>query len=233
MKQLQKDFKLNTKYLLPMAMLYITFSFTSTVVAFRFYSYHGLAISASGLIYPLTFFISDAIAEVYGYQTARKVVWITLISSIVFASLIEVLIRLPLHSDPANTHAFIASLGSTLRFILSCIVGDIVGIFLNIYLVSKWKVKWKGRWIGWFGVRSLLSTGLGELSMTFISIFLAFSSYNNLGTNLRIALTTYGVLLIYACIMVWPTWLLATILKRKEGIDVIDTKINYNPFRFN
>jgi len=226
--KLQESFSLNAKFILPLAMLYITLNITSDTVAFRFYNLGELAISASGLIYPLSFFITDSIAEVYGYVAARKVIWAGLVCELIFAILAELLIRLPLKSPITNQHAFIITLGPVLRFVFSCIIGDIAGIFLNIYCISKWKIILNGRF---FWIRSIFSTSLGELFQTFISVFLAFSGYSNFATNLRIAATTYGLLVAYAVILVWPTWLFTATLKRKERIDVYDIKTNFNPFR--
>ena len=228
--KLQRTFALNSKFLLPLAMLYITINIASDVVAYRFYDFgHFAAISASGIIYPLTFCISDSVAEVYGYSAARKLIWAGLACELIFAIMINCLINLPLHSSVQNGKAFIITLGPILRFVLSCIIGDIAGFFLNVYCISKWKIIVHGRL---FWLRSIISTSFGELSMTFICIFLAFSGYNQLGTNLKIALTTYSLLVLYSLILVWPTWLLTVILKRKEGVDVYDIGTNFNPFYF-
>lgn len=224
------NFSLNTKFILPLTMIFIVINLTADVIAYRFYHLGHFVISASGIIYPLCFCISDSIAEVYGYSTARKIIWIGLIGELIFAALVHVLIQLPLPSIGTNESAFIITLGPILRFVVSCIIGDIAGIFLNVYCISKWKVKFKGRF---FWLRSLVATTFGELSMTFICVFLAFSGYNNLVTNLKVALTTYMLLLFYSVILVWPTWLLTLILKRQENIDVYDTKTNFNPFKLN
>jgi uncharacterized integral membrane protein (TIGR00697 family) len=225
--KLQPTFSLNTKFIIPLAMLFVVINLAADAVAFRFYHLGNFVISASGIIYPLTFCISDSIAEVYGYSVARKVIWFGLICELIFAIMVDVLIQLPLPSVGSNGEAFLVTLGPVLRFVLSCIIGNIVGIFLNIYCISKWKVILQGR-IFW--VRSIFATCLGEFSMTFICVFLAFSGYNDIKTNLKVALTTYMLLVIYSIILVWPTWLLTVILKRKEGVDVYDTSINFNPF---
>ena len=226
---LRREYSLNSKFLLALVMIYMALNLTSDAIAFRFYNIGQFAISASGLIYPLTFFITDSIAEVYGYSIARKVIWIGLICEFMFAILIEILIRLPLTSTVDNGNAFLITLGPLLQFVLSCIVGDIVGIFLNVYCLSKWKVILKGRF---FAARSIISTCLGELSMTFICILLGFSGYNDLTTNIKVAITTYALLVAYAVILVWPTWLFTSILKRVEKLDVYDINTNFNPFRF-
>lgn len=225
---LRREYSLNSKFLLLLAMLYISLNLSSAAVAFRFYNLGPFIISASGLIYPLTFFITDSIAEVYGYSIARKVIWMGLFCELVFAVIIEILIRLPFGSTVGNGDAFLIVFGPLLQFVLSCIVGDLFGIFLNVYCLSKWKVMLKGKL---FGVRSIFSTCFGELSMTFICIFLGFSGYNNLATNFKVAITTYLFLVAYAMILVWPTWFFTSILKRVEKLDVYDINTNFNPFR--
>lgn len=226
----QNTFSLNTRYILPLAMAFVVINIVADVTAYKFYHLGPFAISASGLIYPLSFCIMDSITEVYGYSIARKVIWFGLTSELIFAIMVDILIQLPLPSVGANGHAFVMVLGPVLRFVISCIIGDIAGIFLNVYCISKWKVKLKGR-LFWF--RSLLATNFGELAMVSICVFLAFAGYNRFGTNLRIILTTFIFLMISSMILVWPTWLLTIILKRKEGIDVYDTNVNFNPFHVN
>ena len=135
--KLQQTFSFNSKYLLPLAMLFVVINLAADVLAYRFYQLGPFVISASGLIYPLTFCITDSITEVYGYPVARKIIWLAFIGELLFAIIIVVLIQLPLTSIGTNKQAFIIALGSLLRFVGSCIVGDITGIFLNIYCISK------------------------------------------------------------------------------------------------
>lgn len=227
---LRRKYALNSKFILLLSMLYITINLTCDVVAYKFYHLGSFLIAGSGVVYPITFFISDSIAEVYGYTVAKKIIWLGFICELIFAVLLEIVIRLPLQTYGKNSEAFVLVLGPMLRFVLSCIVADILGIFLNIYCISKWKLMLRGRF---FVLRSILATCVGELAMTFISVFLAFSNYNDISENFMMALTSYLWLILYAGILVWPTWLFTSILKRIEKLDVYDINTNFNPFRLN
>src|SRR5579863_4711022 len=98
-------FALNSKCLLFIAMLYVTISVTATVLAYRFVAIGQTTVSGATIIFPFNFFIIDIIAEVYGFNISRKIIWMGLICELIFALLSEFLIFMPypsfwnLHQD--------------------------------------------------------------------------------------------------------------------------------------
>ncbi|MCH8102862.1 MAG: VUT family protein [Chloroflexi bacterium] len=51
--------------------------------------------SVALLYFPFTYIISDVLTEVYGYAQARRVLWLTMASSIVAGLIYQVAIKMP------------------------------------------------------------------------------------------------------------------------------------------
>ena len=87
--------KLNSKYILFLAMIYITISLAADVVAFKFENVFGLVESGATILFPFTYVLSDIMCEVYGWHTTMKVVWLALICEGIFAILISLILAMP------------------------------------------------------------------------------------------------------------------------------------------
>jgi queuosine precursor transporter len=220
--------KLNAKFIVILAMLYVTASVAADAVAFRFDLIGGLIESGATIIFPITYILGDVITEVYGYPTARKLIWYGLFCELVFALLIKLVIALPYsHEIPYQTE-YKDIFSPILRFVASGIVGDIASSFVNIYVISKFKIFLKGRG---FVLRSIGATALGELVMNIIVCLLAFTSIASIMTVIKIIFSAYLLEMIYAVIFVFPAWALILILKRMENKDAYDYNVNYNIFK--
>ena len=55
----------------------------------------GLTVTAGMAIFPLSYIINDCVAEVYGFRTARLVIWIGFAMSLFTAIMLNVAIALP------------------------------------------------------------------------------------------------------------------------------------------
>lgn len=222
-------FEFNSKYLLPLMMLYLMATLAADVVANKFVTFGPLLESGATLIFPLTYLIGDVVTEVYGYQVARKFIWLNLICEFIFALLVLLVINLD--SPPGIPHQaeFKASLGNILRFVASGVIANIVSDFLNVYLISRWKVFMKGRY---FWLRSIASTAVSELLLVVICGFSAFTGTIALHDVVKVAASAYVLEIAYAILFVWPGWWLILFLKKAEGLDVYDYKVNYNPFYY-
>ena len=69
--------------------------YVADVLAFKFSDIGGVVLSGATIVFPLTYLFGDIIAEVYGYETAKKLIWIALFSEFVFAIIIKSVINLP------------------------------------------------------------------------------------------------------------------------------------------
>lgn len=224
-----KPLKVNSKFILFLAMMYITVSITADVVAFRFDSYFGLIESGATIIFPLTYVIGDITCEVYGWYVSMRIVWLGLFCEGIFAALTTIIIHLPSAGIGPYQNEYSHILGNIWLFVLGGIISNAIAGLLNIFLISKWKVFAKGRV---FWIRSILSTCIAELILILLTVLIAFTPFIHLKATIKVFFNAYFLEIIYAIIFVFPAQLLVNFLKKAEGIDAYDYGVSYNPFKF-
>jgi len=220
------------KFILFIAMLFVTVDLAAVSVAYKMVSLNFLFAINSGatFIFPMTYALGDVIAEVYGYNMARKLIWLSLFLQFVFASLVTIVIHLPNPVYWDGGHAYLLVFGSVIKFVLAGTVANLVSNFMNVYIVSKLKIPFEGKL---FWLRSLLSTVVSGFFLVAIIIAIGFSGKElNLAQSWIMFKSTYSLELLYAFILVVPAALTTKFLKRAENVDVYDNDTNFNPFNF-
>jgi uncharacterized integral membrane protein (TIGR00697 family) len=225
----KKRYILNSKYIPLFMMLYTTIGLATLAVSFRFVQMVGLTISGATLIFGLNFYILDITTEVYGYSVSRKIIWLGFLSELLFALSTWLVVSLPFPSFFNSYDNYQIVFGNLTKFTLSAFAADFAGMFISSFLMSKWKIMTHGRY---FWLRSFITTATADFIMTFIVGIGAFSSKVTDVALIKILASGYLVHLIYAAILIWPAFYIALLLKKIEKIDVYDTDINYNPFKF-
>lgn len=220
--------KLNTKYLLLIVMIYFVAILTATAVAFKFVQIGPIVISGATILFPLTYLFSDIITEVYGYNIARKIIWLSLFGELLYSLTIKLVLLLPYAPFANYAHAFDLVDGHLYIFVMGGVIGNILSSFLNIYLISKWKIRLAGRL---FWLRSIVSTAISELLIVGVAVIIGFSGQLTVHQQVSVFGWGYASEIFYACIFVWPGWLMSYYLKKAEGLDAYDRNISYNPFR--
>lgn len=214
-------------YLLPLAMLYITFDLSSLV-----YSYKEIKISfitgmASSIMFPVTYIISDIVTEVYGYKSAKLLIWYGIICDFIFA-IVTYLVSFTPSPSINQYNAYYIVMSPLLRAISAQTLGIIAGGFVNIYLLSKWKVILNGKY---FWLRSIGSSTIGEGLALVISVFVALQGIVQLDTILHVILYAYLYKIAFAIFIAPFGSLVAAIIRMKEGINIHDYDIELNPFK--
>lgn len=220
------------KYILIIAMLFVTIDLAAVSVAYKMVSINSLLElnSAATFIFPLTYGLGDIVTEVYGYSMARSLIWISLFLQLIFSILVTLAIHLPTPTLWAYSEAYNLVFGSIFRFVLAGTIANISSNFLNIYIVSRLKIPFEGKF---FWARSILSTLIGGLIMVVIIVGVGFSSKSiDLQKSWIMLKSTYSLEIIYAFLLSIPAAFVAQWLKKEEKIDVYDYEINFNPFFF-
>src|SRR3990167_984951 len=158
------------RYLTLLSMLYGAILQISVLLDYKFISIGSMVASSSTFVISITFFLTDVIAEVYGYQRAKSVIFSGVISLLCFSLIGFVLQKLP---TPDEYHqyaqAYHVILNLLFRAGISNAIAIVIGALFNIYYVSKWKVILKGKY---FWLRSLISSAIGEAIYTIFVVFL-------------------------------------------------------------
>ena len=215
-------------YILVLGMVNITISLAADVVAYKLVNLGPALLPGAPLIFPLTYVIGDIVAEVYGYNTAKKIIWLTLVCELFFAIAIKLIIHLPSPIFWQQQHAFNEVIDPILRFVLAGILAVVSSSFINIYIVSKWKILMKGRH---FWLRSLGSSAIGGFVLVLVTILVGFGGNVHWSKLSHMILSVYSIEVLYSLLGVWPASIVTGFLKLEERLDVYDVETNFNPFK--
>lgn len=218
----------NLKVYSLLSMLYLTFILSADVLFYKIIQLGSIVMTVGSFITPFWFVITDIVAEVYGYNLARKLVWSGLLCSFIFTFICASLIKLP---SPLSWHYQIYYdhiLGSLPRIYLGSVVGFFTGSFVNAYLIVKWKALTRGKY---FAFRSIGSSGIGQLAFTIVTIFIDLIHVVPVSQILEIITVSFSIKIMITPILAFPSSLITLYIKKLEGIDVYDHNISYNPFK--
>jgi len=186
-----------------------------------------LAFDGGTILFPLVYVLGDVLTEVYGFKTARRVIW-TGFAAMALATLVFfVLGILPPEAfweAEAGSGAYNAILGgmSYGGIVLASLTAYLVGEFSNAKILSKLKVIMKGRML-W--VRTIGSSLVGQFLDTIIFVLIATVT-GVFGWEIfwSLVITNYILKCSIEALMTPFTYKACGFLKKKEGIDVYDAK---------
>ena len=184
-----------------------------------------LVFDGGTLLFPFAYVLGDVLTEVYGYKTARRVIW-TGFAALALSALVFFLLKvLPPEAyweTEAGSAAYNSILGgiSSGGIVLASLAAYLAGELSNAKILSRLKVKMKGRML-W--VRTIGSTLVGELLDTLIFVSIA-SAVGVFGWEIfwSLVLTNYFLKCGIEVLMTPFTYRASAFFKQKEGIDVFD-----------
>jgi uncharacterized integral membrane protein (TIGR00697 family) len=182
--------------------------------------------TAGLLLFPITYIVNDLIAEVWGYRKVRLIIWNGFLMNFLAVLVFKLSIWVPGSENFTNQTAFASVLGNTERMVIASFIAFLFGAFLNAFVMSKMKILQKGRG---FSIRAIVSTIVGEGADSLVFFFIAFSGVIPLDDLWKLILTQAAMKTGYEIIALPITNYLVKWVKKREGIDVYDTEISYNP----
>ena len=185
-----------------------------------------LVFDGGTLLFPLAYVLGDVLTEVYGFKTARRVIWTGFIALALSSLVFFLLGLLPpeemWEAETGGNAAYNAILGgmSYGGIVLASLTAYLVGELSNAKILSKIKVLMKGRML-W--VRTISSSLIGQFLDTLIFVSIAtVTGVFPPEIFLSLVITNY-ILKCSIEVLVTPfTYQVCGFLKRKEGIDVYD-----------
>jgi queuosine precursor transporter len=170
-------------------------------------------------LFPLTFLITDIVAEIYGPKATRAIVTGTLIVlAIVLAVTALATVIPPASRFAAQNDAYVSIFRSSLRIMVASIVAFTLSQYHDVWAFDFWKKRTKGRFL-W--VRNNASTIVSQLIDTIVFMLIAFW-----GTNERFTLAfvlgsmvpPYYLLKVIAAFADTPLVYLGVSLLRRAGV---------------
>ena len=206
--------------------VFITCLITANITAVKMIYLYGLPLPAAILIFPLSYIIGDVLTEVYGYGRARQVIWLGFFCNLIAVGAIwlgQVLPSAPFWDGQA---AYERILGYAPRLLAASFLAYLVGEFANAAVLAKMKMATSGRWL-W--MRTIGSTLVGQGLDSLIFITLAFAGTMPLTALISAVITQWVVKSAYEAVVTPVTYVVVSVMKRKEGIDVYDHETRFNP----
>lgn len=216
-------------YYSQIGMAFVALLLTANVIGEKPLVFGPIILPAGLLLFPITYLLGDLLTEVYGFGASRKVIWMGMACNLFMALMCHLSISLPATPSWARSEAYAEILGTSSRLMAISVFTYFVGEFANAYIVAKLKVKMKGKF---FWARALCGSWIGEGIET--SLFIPLAFYGSLPNDelLRLAFFFYTFKVCYAlCAMPLLNYLVK-VLKRRENLDIYDSKTNFNPFLF-
>jgi uncharacterized integral membrane protein (TIGR00697 family) len=165
--------------------------------------------------------LGDVLTEIWGYRTARNVIWITLVCNILMVICTQVGVWLP-SPDYLDTTA--ESYNTIFSYVPRIVIGSLVGFLLgelsNAWLMERIKRATKGQFL-W--VRTIGSSMVGYLFDTIPFVLIAFVGTLTVRDLLMMIAFQYvmklGIEVLFGTPMAYATiaWLKRTVFKQSDS----------------
>ena len=214
------------RWLLPIATVFIACLLTANITAVKLADLRFAILPAAIIVFPLSYIMGDVLTEVYGYSTARRVIWLGFLANLILVVFVFLGQLLPSAANWDGQAAYERILGFTSRLLAASFIAYLFGEFTNSFILAKVKLLTRGRWLF---VRTISSTVGGQLVDSAIFITLAFTGILPSDLLARTVVTQWLVKCAYEALATPVTYLVVGFLKRSEGMDVYDSQTNFNP----
>ncbi|MEZ5692332.1 MAG: queuosine precursor transporter [Altererythrobacter sp.] len=179
------------------------------------------------LFFPISYVIGDVLTEVYGYQRARRCIWVGFAAMIFMAFMSFVVVALPAADGWESQPAYEAVFGQVPRIVLASILAFWAGEFVNAFVLAKMKIWTAGKAL-WS--RTIGSTVFGQAVDSAIFYPVAFLGEWETRAVLLVMVTNWALKVMWEAVLTPVTYLVVNRLKRAEGVDIYDTGTDFSPF---
>lgn len=169
-----KNRKTGNSALMTVTAIFVTLYLTSNIMAVKVIGIFGIFYFDAGtLTFPFAYMLGDVLTEIWGYRTARKIIWLTLLCNIllVIFTYLGVLLPSPDYlQETADAYNHIFSYVP--RIVVASLAGFLFGELSNAWLMDKIKSITKGRWL-W--VRTIGSSAVAYVFDSVPFVLIAFA----------------------------------------------------------
>ena len=224
-KVAENPFKNRTSGTMPLIVvtaLFVTLYLVSNVMAVKVIGLFDFFYFDAGTItFPFAYMLGDVLTEIWGYRTARNVIWITLVCNILMVICTQVGVWLP-SPDYLDTTA--ESYNTIFSYVPRIVIGSLVGFLLgelsNAWLMERIKRATKGQFL-W--VRTIGSSMVGYLFDTIPFVLIAFVGTLTVRDLLMMIAFQYvmklGIEVLFGTPMAYATiaWLKRTVFRQSDS----------------
>lgn len=217
---------MNYKLLTLLTALNIGFQMVSDVTAGKIIQLFIFPVSITVLYFPFVYIISDVITEVYGYARARRVLWLTMLTSVGAGLIYQLAVYLPPAEIFGANEAYQTVFGIVPRVLIGGWLAVFFGDIVNNYIMAKMKVRSNGKHL-W--ARTITSTFGGQFVNTAIFYVVALSGI--LPTNILVTsiVSAWLIKVAIEVVLTPVTYAVINKVKKVEGEDYYDRDTDFNP----
>ena len=205
--------------------LFVACLVAANIISVKLIAVGNWFVPAGVVIFPLSYVFGDVLTEVYGYRSARRVIWLGFLCNLVVVGAVWVAGLWPSAPFWHDQPAWDAILGFTPRLLAASFIAYLVGEFTNSFILARMKVATQGRWL-WS--RTIGSTIVGEGLDSLVFITIAFGGVPGIDLTTAV-LTQWTIKVAYEVLATPLTYAVVGYLKRAEGTDVYDRNTSFNP----
>ncbi len=218
-----RRFRLLTLFLV----LNVTFQLISDVTAAKIILLFGAGVSITVLYFPFTYIISDIITEVYGYASARRILWYTLLASILAGVFYQIAVAVPPAPFFENGDAYNTVFGVVPRVLVGGWLAIFIGDIANNYVLARMKVLTNGRFL-W--LRFFASTVVGQFLNTAVFYGVALGGVLPSDDLISGIIVGWFIKTMVETLLMPLTYFIVRQVKKIEKVDHYDTDTDFNPF---
>ncbi|MBP9722783.1 MAG: VUT family protein [Gammaproteobacteria bacterium] len=187
-------------YLL-MTLLAVMLLINSHSICYKIISFHSFglgAIAGSGVVFPVTFLLSDAVAEHYGYTASRTLIWSTLLAQLIFVFCVYIIYLAPYASTWQNQGYFVNLFSNFFpRQILAASICVFFSFFIFTFLITVLKANLQNKK---FWYRTLIANMVANAVLCCLSYFILYYGKYTMSFIIKIIMSTWVIKMIIACI---------------------------------
>jgi len=163
----------NNEALIVVTALFVTCYLVSNLMAVKVVGFFGIFYFDAGTItFPFAYMLGDVLTEIWGYRTARKVIFLTFLCNILMIICTQIGVWLP---SPDYLESSAVAYNTIFTYVPRIVVGSLFGFLLgelsNAWFMERIKQKTKGRRL-W--VRTIGSSLIGYIFDTLPFVLIAF-----------------------------------------------------------
>jgi len=215
--------------------VFVTSLIVSNLIAVKIIAVGPLTLPAAVVLFPVAYICGDVLTEVYGYQGARRAIWIGFGCNLLAVLAVTLAGRMPAspiwtagsYRTPGEAQAaYDAMFGFSPRLLAASLAAYLVGEFLNAFVLARLKVATAGRWL-W--LRTIGSTIVGQAADSAVFISLAFAGILPASALAAAVASQWAFKTAYEAAATPLTYVVVNRLKRLEGADPFDRDLRFRP----
>lgn len=213
-KQVLENPAKNQDNLIIITALMITCYLTSNIMAVKLVEINGHSWFDAGTItFPLAYMLGDVLTEIWGYKTAKKVIYLTFVCNLIMtlATYIGVLLPGASYLNEVN-NAYEVIFTYTPRILIASLIAFLLGELTNAKVMELIKKATKEKYLF---IRTILSSMAGYIFDTGVFVILAFYGTCKLGDLFTMIIMQYFIKVIIEAILATPlAYLIVGYLKK-------------------